>query len=84
MRDRIRFLEEELQDRKDESRRKDTIIAQMNQTIAQLTQRVPELEAASEQEPVVSDQEDTARGAVPPDSVEGKINQSWWRRFFGV
>lgn len=41
LRDRIRFLETELADRKEEFRRKDHIIAA-------LTQRIPELEAASE------------------------------------
>jgi hypothetical protein len=41
LRDRIRFLEAELEDRKDEARRKDTVIMS-------LTQRIPELEAASE------------------------------------
>ena len=41
LRDRIEFLETELADRKEESRRKDHIIAA-------LTQRIPELEPASE------------------------------------
>lgn len=41
LRDRIRFLEAELTDRKEESRRKDHIIAA-------LTQRIPQLEPASE------------------------------------
>ena len=41
LRDRIRFLETELADRKEEFRRKDHIIAA-------LTQRIPELEPASE------------------------------------
>src|SRR5215213_6393035 len=41
LRDRIQFLETELADRKEESRRKDHIIAA-------LTQRIPELEPASE------------------------------------
>jgi excisionase family DNA binding protein len=41
LRDRIQFLETELADRKEESRRKDHIIAA-------LTQRIPQLEPASE------------------------------------
>ena len=49
LQDRIRFLEEELADRKEEARRKDTIIvAQMNQTIQTTINRIPELEAPSE------------------------------------
>jgi len=42
LRDRVRFLEAELTDRKEESRRKDHIIAA-------LTQRIPQLEPVSEQ-----------------------------------
>src|SRR5918998_2982613 len=41
LRDRVRFLEAELTDRKEESRRKDHIIAA-------LTQRIPQLEPVSE------------------------------------
>jgi excisionase family DNA binding protein len=44
LRDRLAFLERELDDRKEESRRKDTIIAQ-------LTQRIPAIEAPSEDAP---------------------------------
>ncbi len=84
LRDRIRFLENELTDRKEESRRKDTIIAQMNQTISQLTQRVPELEAPTdERESAVSDSDDAGKGAVPQEPADGKIEQSWWRKLFG-
>ena len=78
LRDRIRFLETELSDRKEEARRKDSIIMS-------LTQRVPELEAASElRESTVSDSETEAKGAaVPQDSAEGEIRPSFWRRLFG-
>lgn len=77
LRDRIRFLETELEDRKEEARRKDSIIMS-------LTQRVPELEAVSEQrESPVSDSKDPAKGSVPKDSTEGEIRPSWWQRLFG-
>jgi hypothetical protein len=77
LRDRIRFLEDELQDRKDESRRKDSIIMS-------LTQRVPELEAAPDtrESPVNTSQSvGTDAGASP--SLEDDSNKSWWSRLFG-
>ncbi len=84
LRDRIRFLEEELTDRKEESRRKDTIIAQMNQTLSQLTQRVPELEAAAEpRESAVIASGEKGEVDVPQEQTEDETRQSWWRRWFG-
>jgi len=79
LRDRIRFLESELEDRKEESRRKDSIIMS-------LTQRVPELEPASEpRESSVPASEEQDKGDVPQDQPEAKpeANQaSWWWRLF--
>ena len=72
LRDRIRFLEGELEDRKEENRRKDAILMT-------LAQRVPELEAPSEpaQSPTAaSNGED--KGTAPPVTE----NRSWWRRMF--
>ncbi len=84
LRDRIRFLEDELTDRKEESRRKDTIIAQMNQTVAHLTQRLPELEAATEpRDSALSASNGQSNGAVPHESADGQISKSWWQRLFG-
>ncbi len=77
LRDRIRFLEAELEDRKDEARRKDSIIMA-------LTQRVPELEAPAEP----SGAPQTA--SVGPDkgthaeAEERPQKRSWWRQFFGI
>jgi hypothetical protein len=75
LRDRVRFLEAELADRKDEARRKDSIIMA-------LTQRVPELDASSG--PPESPQtplEQQERRTGPTDDTEAQ-RQSWWRRFF--
>jgi|SRR5215203_1732727 len=76
LRDRIRFLEEELADRKEENRRKDTILMT-------LSQRIPELEASSESSPEATDSSVTdsnteSRGVVAPKQQTG----SWWRRIF--
>lgn len=48
LRDRIRFLEEQLQRRENEAERRDVLLAQLNQTLNTFSQRVPELEAPSE------------------------------------
>ncbi len=79
LRDRIRFLEEQLDDRKEEARPKDSIIMS-------LTQRVPELEAATEpRESSVAAPEPTSEGEVPEETTaEGKIKRPWWQRWLGT
>ncbi len=75
LRDRIRFLETELDDRKEESRRKDSIIMS-------LTQRVPELEAVSEpREWPVTASEDSSKGDDVPQPDK---QPSFWKRLFGT
>jgi predicted RNase H-like nuclease (RuvC/YqgF family) len=74
-RDQVEFLRRELE-------RKDTIIMSM-------TQRIPELETAREvasepRESPATDAETEAKGDVPQEQAETKIERSWWRRFFGV
>jgi len=76
---------------KEEARRKDTIIAQMNQTMGSLIHRIPELEAPSTDsgqapsettpeatEAPVADPNTQSRGVVPPEAQKG-----FWRRIFG-
>jgi hypothetical protein len=82
LRSDVEFLREELKRREEvhaeESRRKDTIIAQ-------LTQRIPELEAPSEPtgapETDAEEPYSTHAPSVPQDPVE---RPSWWRKFFGL
>jgi hypothetical protein len=70
IRERVRFLEEELQ-------RKDAILLS-------LTQRIPELESAPEPREALKmaseEPYSTYAAPVPQDPVE---RPSWWRRFFG-
>jgi chromosome segregation ATPase len=66
---------------KEEARRKDTIIAQMNQTMGSLITRLPELEAPQDTPPEATESPVTAsdeenRGVIPPEPQ----NRSWWRR----
>ena len=75
------LLRRELEDRKEESRRKDHIIMT-------LAQRVPELEAAQEpREPsqTVAEDAGVAAESRPPaeGAQEGTERRSWWRSWFG-
>jgi hypothetical protein len=81
--DYITALKSEIADWKEEARRKDTIIAQMNQSLQSLINRVPELEAPQDMsseptESSVSHRNGENRGDVPPEAQ----NRSWWRRIF--
>jgi excisionase family DNA binding protein len=71
LRDRVKFLEEEL-------RRKDTILMS-------LVQRVPELEAPPEPRDAPETQSPRSdRGTAPENAQEAVERRSWWRRFFGI
>jgi excisionase family DNA binding protein len=74
MQDQIDTLKQELEDRKEEARRKDAILLTM-------AQRIPELEAPSEvrESPVTVSEEPAS-----PSSSPGEEGPSWWRRFFGL
>ena len=81
LRSDVEFLREELKRREEvhaeESRRKDTIIAQ-------LTQRIPELEPPQEpQEAPGTPSEDAAKGTASPEHQESS-RRSWWRAFVGL
>jgi hypothetical protein len=81
--DYITALKSEVEDWKEEARRKDTIIAQMNQTMGSLINRLPELEAPQDTAPEATESsvrgsEEESRGVIPPDAQ----NRSWWRKLF--
>ena len=81
MRSEISFLRRKL-DESDEANKEN------RRLIAALTQRIPAIEApaADSSEPresVVRDSEDTVKGDIPQDSVDGQNRQSWWQRWFG-
>jgi hypothetical protein len=78
LRDRIRFLEAELEDRKEEARRKDAILMTM-------AQRIPELEAPREypESPETASEEPYSTHA-PSEPQEPSQRRSWWRAFFGL
>jgi excisionase family DNA binding protein len=74
MQDQIDTLKQELEDRKEEGRRKDAILMTM-------AQRIPELEAPSEpREAPVSPSDSDGKEEAPPEQEK----RSWWRAFFGL
>jgi hypothetical protein len=85
LKQRIRFLENQLEKDRDEwreeARRKDHIIMA-------LTQRIPELEPApasdsspDARESPVTASEEAGKGQVPPEPENAK-SEPWWRRIF--
>lgn len=85
-------LQQDKEHYQEESARKDTLLAQMNETLARLASRIPAIEApaadstdaAEPRESTVSESETEDRGQVPEDPAEAEIQRSWWRRFFGI
>jgi len=74
LQDQIDTLKRELEDRKEEARRKDAIIMTM-------AQRIPELEPASEPREVPETAAPEAEGVETPLAEK---QRSWWRRFFDL
>ncbi len=79
LRDRVRFLEEQLAQANERDR-------ENRRLLAGLIERVPELEAPREQpeasEPVQEEPEGTQPRSGTPGSQEG-VQRPWWRRVFG-
>jgi excisionase family DNA binding protein len=83
--DQVGYLRREVEDWKDESRRKDAILMS-------LTQRIPELEAPREPRDAPEagpGYADAPEGVEPRTATGGaqeaaeRRSSSWWRRFFG-
>jgi excisionase family DNA binding protein len=84
MQDQIDTLKQELEDRKEEARRKDAILMTM-------AQRIPELEAPREASasPEAREGHETAsdgadKGKAPSEQQEPSQRRSWLRAFFGL
>lgn len=89
LRDRVRFLEKELERRGDEGERYQRIIAGLAQSNSNLTDRLKELKAP---EPSQEDVKKHAEWSEDEESVGEDANlstrsaekrQGWWRRVFG-
>ena len=78
LKDRLVFVERQLEKEQDAS-------AELRRIVAGLVQRVPELEAPPEPRyapETASPQSD--RGMAPENTQEAVERRSWWRRFFGI
>jgi len=87
MREQVAFLRHELDQRTEEIRRRDTIIAQ-------LAQRIPELPAGEPSSPpseatagggpeTPSDASQVRGKGTPPEAETPAEPRPWWRRMFG-
>ncbi len=80
LRDRVRFLEAELESRKEEGRRKDHLLAAA-------LERIPAIEPPETPQAPETPAEEPERVDVPDrgeETQEGVQRRSWWRRFFGA
>jgi len=82
VRDRVRYLEKQLDEEREANRENRRIIAG-------LVQRVPELEAAREEAPkeresTQTPSEEPHSTHAPPEPQEPSQRRSWWRAFFGL
>jgi hypothetical protein len=85
LRDRVRYLERQVEEERDARRRADTLLAQ-------LMQRIPELEAPASDAEGPSDERGStqtpsggAEGAPPRPDAPGPqdgVQRPWWRRWF--
>ena len=88
LRDRVRFLEGELERRGEEATRYQEIVARLALANSQLSARIPELEAPPDRgenafgfrESHGTSDTPTAGSGGPETPAEGR---SWWRRMFG-
>jgi len=85
LRDRVRYLERQVEEERGSRRRADTLLAQ-------LMQRIPELEAPREapQEPREAPETVAHQMPMGPEPQEARAEaqeaaqpRSWWRRMFG-
>jgi hypothetical protein len=80
LRDRVRYLERQVEEERDARRRADTLLAR-------LMDRVPELEAAQETADAAETAEQEPERAEPrpdrPGAQEDVQRRPWWRRVFG-
>jgi hypothetical protein len=78
----VDYLRQEVEDWKEEARRKDHLLAAA-------LDRIPAIEAPKEEppdtreSPVTASESDAKGAAVPHESAESEIKQSWWQRLFG-
>jgi len=84
LQERIEAQQRELDQRAEELKRKDHLLAAALERIPAIEAPQPDQSADSDaRESSVTASEEQSKGAVPPDVAEGEIKQSFWRRLFG-
>jgi len=80
LRDRVRYLERQVEEERDARRRADTLLAQ-------LMQRIPELEAPQGEREAPQDAQEPSEGTEEPRSyapgAQEGVRRPWWRRVLG-
>jgi hypothetical protein len=85
MRDRIAFLEQEMEAWREESRRKDTIIMNMTEAMKALNPPPAQEESPEPRETPVTATEEELRGEhLASGGAQEGVRQPWWRRWFGA
>jgi hypothetical protein len=85
LRDRIAYLERQVEEEREARRRADTILAQLSQANAEQARTIRAIEAPAA-EPAESPEaasKEPGRGDVPDEPQAGTERRSWWRTFFG-
>jgi phage shock protein A len=86
LRDRLAYLERQVEEEREARRRADTIIAQLTRANATLAARIPELEAAQEHAEAAEEPTEAGIRASPSStdtSAQEGARTPWWRRMFG-
>ncbi len=92
MRDRVAYLERQVEEEREARRRADTILAQLSQANTELSRTIRTIETPASEATAAFSQEPSGAteqpGRVEPQPAvggaqEGSERASWWRRMFG-
>ncbi len=83
LRDRIGFLERELDVRSDELRRKDTIIMNMTEAMKAISPPAQEESSEPQESPVTATEEMGGEPRAGGGAMAEGAQSPWWRRWFG-
>jgi hypothetical protein len=83
LKDQIELLRNELEDRKEESRRKDVLLMNLSEGIKQLNPPPPDSPPEQRDAPQTLSEEESGTGTQGrPYTEEEQPRRSWWRRMF--
>src|SRR5829696_5457693 len=79
--EQLEFLRQQLQEEREESRRKDHLLAAALERIPAI--EPPDTPSETRDAPVTASEE-TGKGSAPPEHQDPSQRRSWWRAFFGL